>query len=88
MNMDNNEQKKEAFDYMSPEEVKIAEEIKQKNVIIKEQKKEQRLLNKPKIRVLKHDNKNQGFSNVVIIFIVAVVIAIVLYLIAHFVIGK
>jgi len=85
MNMDNNEQKKEAFDYMSPEEVKIAEEIKQKNVIIKEQKKEQRLLNKPKIRVL--DNKKQGFSNVVIIFIVAVVIAIVLYLIAHFVIG-
>ena len=60
------------FAKRSPEEIKIANQIKQKNQLIKQQKAQEKQLDKPMVRTLNHypnsnSTGNKGFTNVILI---------------------
>ena len=75
------------FDQRTPEEIAIAEQIKSKNLSIKEQKSQEKSLEKEKVRKLvkpinNENNTNnasntKGFANAVIVTVITIIIAII-----------
>lgn len=80
--MDYSKSSIKGFDKRSPEEIAIAEQIKVKNLSIKEQKELERKNSKVLVRVRTKNsngtsNSSNGFANAIIVTIITIVIAIV-----------
>lgn len=73
------EQKTISFTKRSESEVQVANQIKQKNMIIKQQKEQQKKLNKPKVKTLtklnKDGNPSSGYINVIVLALIVSFVA-------------
>ena len=70
------------FDQRTPEEIAIAEQIKSKNLSIKEQKELERKNSRVLVRVRAKNsngtpNSTNGFANAVIVTVITIIIAII-----------
>ena len=78
------------FDQRSQGEIEIAKQIKQKNQMIKQQKKQTRQMNKPKVRTLSahlsNSSQNKGFTNVLILSLIASFVAGALFMIIYMIV--
>ena len=77
------------FDQRSQGEIEIAKQIKQKNQMIKQQKEQTRQMNKPKVRTLAHSSnssQNKGFTNVLILSLIASFVAGALFMIVYMIV--
>ena len=78
------------FDQRSQGEIEIAKQIKQKNQMIKQQKKQTRQMNKPKVKTLSdyssNSSQNKGFTNVLILSLIASFVAGVLFMIIYMIV--
>ena len=78
------------FDQRSQGEIEIAKQIKQKNQMIKQQKEQTRQMNKPKVRTLSahlsNSSQNKGFTNVLILSLIASFVAGALFMIIYMIV--
>ena len=78
------------FDQRSQGEIEIAKQIKQKNQMIKQQKEQTRQMNKPKVRTLSahlsNYSQNKGFTNVLILSLIASFVAGALFMIIYMIV--
>lgn len=78
------------FDQRSQGEIEIAKQIKQKNQMIKQQKEQTRQMNKPKVKTLStyssNSSQNKGFTNVLILSLIAGFVAGALFMIIYMVV--
>ena len=76
---------KNIFDYRTSGEIQVANQIKQKNHLIKQQKSQARQMDKPKVRTLTtsyttNSISKDGFTNVFVLFLIASFVAYVLFI--------
>lgn len=91
--MTHNEIKK-PFARRSQSEIQIANQIKQKNEIIKQRKEQKRQMNKPKVKTLTSSSQNKGspsskgFVNALVLSLIATFVAGALFMVVYMIIGK
>lgn len=84
--------KQESFAKRSQSEVQIANQIKNKNKIIKYQKEQQKQKNKPKVKTLTHSSSNssstgsKGFANVITLSLIVSFVCGALFMIVYMII--
>ena len=82
---------KKVFDYRTSGEIQVANQIRQKNHLIKQQKSQARQMHKPKVRTLTYPRtpdsiSNNGFINVFILSLIVGIVAGALFMIIYMVI--
>lgn len=87
------DKKKVSFDERSQTEIEIYEQIKAKNQVVKEQKaqlEQQKLVDKPKLKVLAPPTppSNNGFVNIVILGLIIGIVCIALLMFAYMIIWR
>jgi hypothetical protein len=79
------------FDQRSQNEVAIANQIKEKNMAIKQQKEQQRGLDKPKVKTLTNpsssvrSSSSSGYVNILTLALIAIFVAVALSLIIYYI---
>lgn len=87
------DKKKVAFDKRSQTEIDIYQQIKAKNQVVKEQKaqlEQQKLIDKPKVKVLTPPTppSNNGFVNIIILGLIIGIVCIALLMFAYMIIWR
>lgn len=82
-----------SFTRRSDSEIKIANQIKEKNMAIKQQKEQQRNLEKPKVKTLTKSNNNgnspsSGVANTLILSLIVSFVAGALFMVLYMLIGR
>ena len=85
--MTHNEIKK-PFARRSQSEIQIANQIKQKNKIIKQKKEQKRQMNKPKVKTLTSSAQSKGFANTLVLSLIASFVVGALFMVVYMIIGK
>ena len=85
--MTHNEIKK-PFARRSQSEIQIANQIKQKNEIIKQRKEQKRQMNKPKVKTLTSSSQSKGFANTLVLSLIASFVVGALFMVVYMIIGK
>lgn len=83
---------KKVFDYRTSDEIQVANQIKQKNEMIKRQKLQARQTDKPKTKTLTssytpNSSSNNGFTNVFILSLIASFVAGALFMVIYMIVG-
>ena len=81
------------FDQRSQGEVQVYQQIKAKNQIIKQQKAQQRQMEKPKTKVLTQpssnsQNSNKGFANAIMLSLIVSFVCGALFMVVYMIIGR
>lgn len=84
---------KKIFDYRTSSEIKTANRIRQKNQIIKQQKRQTRQMNKPKVKTLSYSHtsnfrSNQGFANMFVLSLIVGFVAATSFMIIYLIIRR
>ena len=81
--------KKNSFDKRSQGELQIANQIKQKNKIIRQKKEQKRQMNKSKVKTLtSSSSQSKGFANTLVLSLIASFVVGALFMVVYTIIGK
>lgn len=86
--MTTNNEIKKPFARRSQSEIQIANQIKQKNKIIKQKKEQKRQMNKPKVKTLTSSAQSKGFANNLVLSLIASFVAGALFMVVYMIIGR
>ena len=83
------------FDKMKQSEIQIYNQIKEKNQMIKEKKAQQKQIEKPKVKILTQptanansQNSNKGFTNIIILCLIASFVCGALFMVIYMLFGR